>query len=66
MPLALTILLVGCGLLGAVVGLFYLRDRLESPRLARLAHSELMMRFTVIGVALIVIGVLLTLRQLLT
>jgi len=66
MPLALTILSVGFGLLGAVVGLFYLRARLESPLLARLAHSELMMRFTVIGVALIVIGVLLTLRQLLT
>jgi len=65
MSLAVTVLLIGLGLLGAVVGLFYLRDRLESPLLARVAHSELMMRVAVIAAALILIGVLLTLRRLL-
>jgi hypothetical protein len=60
-----TILLTGIAILGAVVGLFYLKDRFESPRLARLAHSELMMRFTVIAVVMIVIGILLVLGRLL-
>jgi hypothetical protein len=60
-----TILLTGVAILGAVVGLFYLKDRFESPRLARLAHSELMMRFAVIAVAMIVIGILLVLGRLL-
>jgi hypothetical protein len=60
-----TILLTGIAILGAVVGLFYLKDCFESPRLARLAHSELMMRFTVIAVVMIVIGILLVLGRLL-
>ena len=65
MSLAVTILLTGIGMLGAVIGLFYLKDRLESPRLARIARSELMMRLTVIAAALIAIGSLLLLDQLL-
>jgi hypothetical protein len=60
----MTLLLIGIGILGSVLGLFYLKDRLESPTLARIAHSELIMRFTVIAVALIVIGVLLILDKL--
>lgn len=62
----MTILLVGIAILGVVLGLFYLKDRLESPRLARLAHSEVMMRFTVIAVAMIAVGVLLVVSELLS
>lgn len=61
----MTILLVGIGILGSVLGLFYLKDRLENPRLARLAYSEIVMRLTVIAVVLIVIGILLVLNKML-
>lgn len=54
----MTLLAIGLVLLGAVLGLFYLKDRLESPRLARIAHSELNMRFAVIALALIVLGIM--------
>jgi hypothetical protein len=60
----MTLLLVGIVILTAVLGLFYLKDRLESPTLARVAHSELNMRFTVIAVALMVIGTLMMLGEL--
>lgn len=61
----MTILLTGIAILAVVIGLFYLKDRLESPRLARIAHSELMMRFTVIAVVMIFVGILLVLGRLL-
>jgi hypothetical protein len=59
----MTILLIGVGLLGGVIGLFFLKNRLRNPTLARLAYSELIMRVTVIAVALIAIGVLLVLDK---
>jgi hypothetical protein len=59
MKTGVIILLIGGVVLGAVLGLFYLKDSLDSRRLARIAHSELTMRFAVIGAALIVIGILL-------
>ena len=54
----MTILLIGLGVLGAVLALFYLKDRLGNRTLARIAHSDLVMRFTVIGAALTVVGLL--------
>ena len=60
----MTILLIGIGILGSVLGLFYLKGQLESPTLARIAYSELIMRITVIAVALIVIGIVLMLSKL--
>jgi len=60
----MTILLIGIGILGAVLGLFYLKDQLENPTLARIAYSELVMRITAIAVALIAIGILMMLSQL--
>lgn len=60
----MTILLIGIGVLVSVLGLFYLKDRLESPTLSRIAHSELIMRFVVLAVAMAVIGMLLTLGRL--
>lgn len=61
----MTILLIGIGLLSAILALFFLKDRLNSPVLARIAYSELTMRFTVIAAAMIVIGILLVLNKLL-
>ena len=60
----MTLVLAGTVILGAVLGLFYLKDRLESPTLARMAHSELNMRIAVIAAALIVIGILMMLGEL--
>lgn len=60
----MTILLVGIGLLAAVLGLYYLKDRLENHTLARIAYSELIMRFTVIAIALIIVGMLIVLGKL--
>jgi len=62
----MAILLAGIGLLGFVLGLFYLKDQLESPRLARLAYSEFVMRLAVIAAVLIVVGALLALNKLLS
>ncbi len=64
MASGMTILLIGIGILGAVLGLFYLKDRLNSPALARIAHSELIMRFAVIAAALILFGMLLVFKKL--
>ena len=60
----MTILLIGLGILGSVLGLFYLKDRVKTPTLARIAHSELIMRFTVIAAAMIAIGILLMVGKL--
>lgn len=60
----MTILLIGIVLLGAVLGLFYLKDRFENRALARIAYSDLTMRFAVIAIALIVFGMLLVLGKL--
>lgn len=62
----MTLLLVGVGMLTSVLGLFWLKGHLASPRLGRLAYSEFMMRITVIAVVLIVIGALLTLNNLIS
>ena len=47
-----------------IVGLFWLKDRRQSERLARLAHSEPMMRLAVLGGALTVLGLLLIVSSL--
>ena len=53
--------LTGAGLLAATVGLFWLKDRLQSPLLARIAYSGLVARLAVVGAALAVLGILLML-----
>jgi len=62
----MTILLVGAGILGSVLGLFYLKDRLKSRTLARIVYSGLTMRFAVIGALMIVVGAMLALSTLLS
>lgn len=54
----MTLMLIGGGILAAVIGLFALKDRLECPVLARLAYSEVSMRIAVVGAALFAVGVL--------
>lgn len=49
---------IGVSMLAAIVGLFWLKDRLRSPRLARLAISEPVARLAVVGAALAVVGLL--------
>ncbi len=61
----MSFLLIGAAVLAAVLGLFYLKDRLESPLLTRFAHSGLIMRFAVLSVALMLVGVLTLLDRLL-
>ena len=58
------ILLAGFGILAFVLFLFYLKNRVESPAVSRLAHSEVMMRFVVIAVIMIVVGILIIIGEL--
>jgi hypothetical protein len=60
----MAIFLIGVGLVLAIIGLFWLKDRLRSPLLARIAHSEPVMRLAVIGAAMAMIGLLLVLSRL--
>ena len=59
MRLGIYFMLIGIGLVGLIIGLFWLKDRRESLRLAQIAHSEPIARLAVIGAALAVIGLLL-------
>jgi len=58
------IFLSGLFLLLAIISLFWFKDRLESPRLARIAYSELTARLAVIGVACVIVGLLLLISKL--
>ena len=64
MRLGLYLTFIGIGLVGLIIGLFWLKDRLASLRLAQIAHSEPIARLAVIGAALTVIGLLLILSSL--
>ena len=55
--------LTGAGLLSVIIGLFWLKDRLGSPLLARIAYSGLVARLAVLGAALSVVGLLLMLGE---
>jgi len=52
-------LITGVLLLAAIIGLFWLKDRLRNPKLARVAYSEPIARLAVVGAALSFIGLLL-------
>jgi len=60
------LLLAGVVLLSTILGLFWLKDRLESPVLARIAFSEPVARLAVIGAAFVVLGLLLILSDYIT
>ena len=57
------LLLAGAGLLAAILVLFWLKDRLHSSRLARLAYSGLVARLALAGAACCVLGLLLIAAQ---
>jgi hypothetical protein len=56
--------LTGVSLLAATIGLFWLKDRLENPLLARIAYSGLVARLAVLGAVLSVLGFVLMLGDL--
>ncbi len=58
------LLFIGAALLGAILALFWLKDRLRSPRLARVVYSELVARLALVGAALFILGLLLILSEL--
>jgi len=53
------VFLGGVLLLAAIIGLFWLKDRLRSPLLARIAYSGLVARLAVVGAVLSALGLLL-------
>ena len=60
------LLLAGVVLLSTILGLFWLKDRLENPVLARVAFSEPIARLAVVAAAFIVLGLLLILSEFIT
>ena len=54
----------GVVILAVILGLFWLKDLLRSPRLARIVYSELVARFALVGAALCILGLLLILSDL--
>lgn len=55
--------LTGAGLLAAIIGLFWLKGRLASPLLGRIAYSSLIARLAVIGAFLSVLGLFLVIGE---
>lgn len=55
------LLIAGLALLAAILALFWLKDELRSPRLARLAYSEAVARLALAGAAFCILGALLIL-----
>ena len=49
----------GIGMLGIILSLFWLKDVLRSPRLARIVYSELVARLALAGAAFSILGLLL-------
>lgn len=56
--------LSGIVLLASIIGLFWLKDRLQSPMLARFAYSGLVARLAVVGAVLAFFGLLMMLFDL--
>ena len=57
------LLIAGVALLAAILGLFWLKDRAQSPTLARIVQSELTARLALAGAAFTVLGLLLILGE---
>ena len=55
--------LTGIVLLTLIIGVFWLKDQLENPMLARIAYSGLIARLAVIGAVFVVLGLLLMLAD---
>ncbi len=57
-------LLSGIALLAIIISLFWLKDRLRKPLLARFVYSGLVARLAVLGAAFVILGVLLMAAEL--
>jgi len=55
----------GAGMLVVILTLFWLKDILRSPWLARIVYSELIARFALMAAAFCILGLLLMLSELL-
>lgn len=55
---------IGLFVLGGILTLFWLKDRLQSPRLARIVYSELVARVALAAVAFCILGLLLIVGEL--
>jgi hypothetical protein len=55
--------LSGIGLLSVIIGLFWLKDQLANPLLARFVYSGLVARLAVIAAAFTLLGLLLMLAD---
>lgn len=53
----------GAALLAVILLLFWLKDLLRSPRLARIVYSELVARFALIGAVFIFLGLVLIIAE---
>jgi hypothetical protein len=53
----------GAVLLALILGLFWLKDEMRSPRLARMAYSELTARLAVVAAGLMLVGVIVAAGQ---
>ncbi|MBL8564937.1 MAG: hypothetical protein JNM89_04400 [Hyphomicrobiaceae bacterium] len=49
-------LVSGATLLGFILGMFWLKDELRSPRLARMCYSEFTARLAVVAAGLMMVG----------
>lgn len=58
------LLLTGLALLAVIISLFWLKDRLRKPLLARFVYSSLVARLAVLGAAFVILGFLLMLADL--
>lgn len=58
------LLIAGTLLVGAILALFWFKDHLRNPTLARLAHSEPIARLALTGAAFFILGVLLIAAEL--
>ncbi len=55
----------GVVMLGIILGLFWLKDILQSPRLARIVYSELVARLALAAAAFSILGLLMILGDVL-
>ena len=53
----------GAGVLGVILVIFWLKDVLQSPKLARIVYSELVARFALLAAAFCILGLLLILAD---
>lgn len=61
----MSVLLIGAGLMALILGLFWMKNRLRNPTLARIARSEPIARLAVVGMACLAIGLLAMIGELL-